>query len=172
MNILLEGPDGSGKSTLAKSLSSILRMQIVQGKGPVNPSAAKERFSEHLGLNNVIFDRHVCVSEMIYGPLFQRQEYDYNACYAPLYRIPNMIIIYCRAPASSLIEHTRSSPTDTDEYLEQLNTHFAQVVQRYDEWALKHAHLVYRRDGFNPALVAMINEWSGRQLPSTWRTNV
>lgn len=167
MNIVLEGPDGSGKSTLASHMSAILGMPIVRGRGPVKPGTEEMRFNEHRHADNVIFDRHVCVSEMIYGPLFQRQAYDaqfYNRVYDG-----NHIFIYCRAPAAALADHVASSATDTPEYLEQLNTHFAQVVQAYDAWALTRAHLVYRRDGYNPALVALLNEWSGRHLPSMWK---
>lgn len=167
MNIILEGPDGSGKSTLAAHMSSILGMPIVQGRGPVKPGTEIERFFEHRDIDNVIFDRHVCVSEMIYGPLFQRQEYD-PALRDHIYN-GNHIIVYCRAPAGALVDHVATSAIDTPEYLAQLDTHFAKVVQRYDAWALQHAHLFYRRDGFNPALVNLLNEWSGRHLPPMWK---
>lgn len=167
MNIVLEGPDGSGKSTLAAAMSEILGMPIVTGRGPVKPGTEYERFFEHMNTDNVIFDRHVCVSEMIYGPIFQRKKYA-DHFYRTMYKV-NQIIIYCRAPATALVDHVASSPTDTSEYLSQLDTHFAQVVQAYDAWALKHAHIVYRRDGYNPALVSLINEWSGRNLPAIWK---
>lgn len=168
MNIVLEGPDGSGKSTLASYLSAELGMPIVQGRGPVKPGTEQSRFNEHRGINGVIFDRHVCVSEMIYGPLFQRQTYAAHF-YQQIYDA-NHIIVYCRAPSASLIDHVASSPTDTPEYLDQLNTYFAQVVQRYDEWAMRHAHLIYRRDGRNPAMAALINDLTGHLHEyMTWR---
>lgn len=159
MNIILEGPDGSGKSTLATHLSSVLGMPIFQGRGPVKPGTEQFRFDECRGMDGVIFDRHVCVSEMIYGPIFQRQAYAAHF-YKYIYD-GNHLIVYCRAPATALVDHVASSATDTPEYLAQLNTHFAQVVQRYDAWALENAHITYRRDSRNPAMAALINDLRG-----------
>lgn len=125
----------------------------------MKPGTEETRFNDFRGADGVIFDRHVCVSEMIYGPLFQRQAYPEHY-YSRIYD-GNHLFIYCRAPASALVDHVASSATDTPEYLAQLKTHFAKVVQAYDAWAMLHAHIVYRRDSRNPALAALVNDLTG-----------
>lgn len=158
MRIILEGPDASGKSTLAEHLSRASGLPIIRGTGPVKPGTASSRFTEHDHVVNAIFDRHVRVSEYIYGPIFQRQVYDRDIWHVPFFRDARNLFIYCRN--DSLLSHVATSSIDTPEYLEALQTHFARVVATYDAWAMDFAHIVYRKgDLITPA---MINSWIRR----------
>ena len=74
--IVLEGPDGSGKSTLAQQLSKDLEIPIaprVVSSGAIAMVDLVKWVEDNLrtGYQQVIFDRHRLISEMIYGPLLK-----------------------------------------------------------------------------------------------------
>src|SRR6516165_5566479 len=74
MMIVVEGPDAAGKSTLARYLAEALELPMIISEGPPkHPSEMGERLKRYSQLPaNIIFDRHPCVSEMIYAPALGR----------------------------------------------------------------------------------------------------
>lgn len=150
MNIVLEGPDNGGKSTLAKYLATQTGRTIIRGKGPCAGQSLFDRFTEFDDLDNVIFDRHACVSEPIYGPICRAADDNYPMLTRGFYASAPFFI-YCRA--DSLVGHVEDHASDTAEHLAALETHYAQVVKAYDRWAIEHAHVIYRKGITSKALI-------------------
>jgi len=97
--IIIEGMDNSGKTTLAKALSSHFNYPLVHSCGycPNMLSWAKTSLSRGYR----IYDRHPCISELVYGPVLRAN----NKFDSPegikiseqfIKRRP--LIIYCKPP--------------------------------------------------------------------------
>lgn len=70
--IVLEGPDGGGKSTLLERLKPVFReYEFLHSGGPVRSSTDLDARMAQSHPRQVR-DRHYCISEPIYGPLFGR----------------------------------------------------------------------------------------------------
>ena len=147
MQIILEGPDNAGKSTLADVLAHHLGLAIIPGEGPGRSTQEiNDRIRRYAGLEG-IFDRHPCVSQLIYnrfrigGPEVEQDLIDrfYNS---------RPIIIFCRGrytlEGHVVKDHDKrvdASGTSHDQTV--VNNHAA-VCRAYEEWGLTHADLVYR----------------------------
>lgn len=72
MRIVLEGPDLSGKSTVGQKLSDITGLAVFHhGKRPKTIEELKRRVASiH---DNVIYDRHPAISELIYSKALNRK---------------------------------------------------------------------------------------------------
>ncbi len=151
MQIIVEGPDGSGKSTLVKTLASHTGWKVIVGEGPEKEpgemvTRIKRLLKEAIYRENysgapVIYDRHSCVSHPIYSqftPVTNIPEIFTDQ----LYDLKNLII-YCRAPGVELTNHVVKEH-DTPEHLEAIEKSHREILQAYDSWALKRAHLIYR----------------------------
>jgi predicted HAD superfamily Cof-like phosphohydrolase len=142
MNIVIEGPDNSGKSTLARSISSELGWPVKSSEGPEKyPGEINERLIRYLEMDRVIFDRHPCVSQMIYH-LFNKTNPVPSSTIKDFYA-SSPVIIYC--PGMDLDDHTLKDDYDTDEHLEMIERNHSMICRFYDIWALKHAHIIYRK---------------------------
>lgn len=143
MNIVLEGPDNGGKSTLADAIAKVTGRIIVRGKGPCTPQNVGHRFMEFDGVDNIIFDRHACVSEPIYGPICRGvNKIDYDALTRRFYAT-KPLFVYCRG--ISLVGHVEDHAADTPDHLQRISTHYYELCSAYDKWAMRHAHIVYRK---------------------------
>lgn len=142
MNIVVEGADGSGKSTLVDYLAQSLKWPVIHSDGPTKTSdELNARAQRFLAQDSVIFDRHCIVSERVYGTMRG------NVMTEPLHELAfhgqKNLIVYCRF-AGPLDEHTAKAH-DTPEHLDMIQRNHQRIRQAYDEWALKHAHIVYRK---------------------------
>lgn len=163
MKIIVEGADNAGKSTLIRHLSGSLGIPVVPGEGPgKSDDEINDRVQRYAVIDNAIFDRHPCVSQVIYnqfrvgGPVIGADLID------QFYQ-QDILFIYCRA--QDTLEGTvwrdvdaRVDATGTRHEDTVRNNH-SQIIQAYDEWASRHAHVVYRiGDGFSKitAIVAAI----------------
>jgi predicted HAD superfamily Cof-like phosphohydrolase/adenylate kinase family enzyme len=172
MNIILEGHDNSGKSTLALFLAKRLRMTIHSSEGPERyPGEMIERLTRYDALDNVIFDRHPCISEPIYS--ISRG----NKCVLPtevimdFYSKRKNLFIYCDPLNRGLGGHLRKDPAsgkdyDTDDHVNAIVSNYESILHKYRTWAIENAQMVYRvgddpydvllfclghmRDGFDP----------------------
>ncbi|TXH19129.1 MAG: hypothetical protein E6R03_01065 [Hyphomicrobiaceae bacterium] len=145
MKIIIEGPDNSGKSTLAKKLSDLLRLPLYVGKGPVkSPLDFYARWMEFVSQEDGVYDRHFCISELIYQQFFDRggKMHD-DALVQSFYRDHNPIIIYARPLNASLDGHTATSPADTPEYLAALSHQHSHICAAYDLWAATCSPILY-----------------------------
>jgi thymidylate kinase len=143
MNIVLEGIDNSGKSTLANLLSARLERVVVHSGGPEKYEGEfRSRVLSFLECKAVIFDRHPCVSERIYGPIRERTLLTPDL--EGLFYSTNPLIVYCR-PFNRLQGHIVKE-RDTVQHLEQVKQNYDEILNRYEQWALARAHIIHRGD--------------------------
>jgi len=143
--LIIEGPDASGKSTLARWLAP-LGLTIQESEGP--PQSEQEIVSRIQRYDRLprttLFVRHPCVSNPIYD--IGRS----NPVKIPQHVIEEFyatdhFFIYCH-PYSTvhLNENHVVKDTDTPEHELLVASHYYQHCQAYIDWALRHAHVIYR----------------------------
>lgn len=139
MNIVVEGADASGKSTLCNHLSGFFSRRVVRSAGP--PKNIEARVREQLDLDDVIFDRHACVSQTIYGML--RNDPPIDPAFIRQFYEQKPIIIFCQPPKHSLNGHVAKSH-DTPEHLSAIRENAQRIQDAYIRWAVEKAHLFFR----------------------------
>lgn len=143
MQIIIEGPDNSGKSTLASELSARTGLPVYRSEGkPKHKGEINERIrTKYAALgDNIILDRHPCISEPIYGTF--RTTYDpVDPKLIQEFYASRPFIIYCRG--RDLTGHIVKDH-DTPEHVEMVETHHFNICSIYDQWALQHANMVFR----------------------------
>jgi len=146
MNIVLEGPDGGGKSTLAQRLAESFddfRIQPSEGRDKY-PGEQNERVERYLMMQNVLFDRHPAISQDIYCMIRGGHETCDPQLVARFYTT-DPVIVYCRVTdAATALGHHVIKDHDTPEHLRQVEENYDTLIRHYDEWALEHAHIIYR----------------------------
>lgn len=142
MNIVVEGPDGSGKTYLAKILAETFHMKYEKSKGPEHyPGEMVERVKAYLWLDNVVFDRHPCISQNIYRELSNGPELPQELIEKFYQTKP--ILISCLPVCSNLENHDASSECDTPEYLKALRENLPTIFERYDRWSASNDVIYY-----------------------------
>lgn len=140
MNIIIEGPDNSGKSTLARYIASHVPRPILFSEGPEKfPGEINDRIRRYERYRNVIFDRHPCVSQPIYGKIRRNTEVEHELLLRFYDARP--LFIYCRGRG---LETHVVKDHDTPEHVEAVNRNHEWLCRQYDEWAVQHAHIWYR----------------------------
>ncbi len=142
MNIVVEGADASGKSTLARIIAETLHRPIFHSNGPSKyPGEVNERARHFLSQRDAVFDRHPCVGEPVYCILRGgKSELDLDL-EENFYTSPHLII-YCRGQRGPHVVKEGEDPA----HVRNVATNHNLILQRYDEWALSHAHLMCRCD--------------------------
>lgn len=156
MNIVIEGPDGSGKTTLA---NVILQHVPLTYKGTEGPEKFHreiiERTYRYLRLDGMIFDRHPCVSQPIYGRFRPNSTEIPVDLIGVFYRQRNLII-YCHGSAG--VHETKEY--DTPEHVDMIGRHDQTIRDSYDKWAAKHAMLTYSvKHGDLDAIITACKEY-------------
>lgn len=144
MNIIIEGHDNAGKSTLAGEVARALGRKVISSEGPEKyPGELIERVRRYSIEQEVVFDRHPCVSDLIYSegrgrpsPL-TRELADLH-----LYS-KKVLIIYCDPRDRGLSRHI-AKDHDTQEHLAMVSEKYQIILNAYREWAIDKAHVVYR----------------------------
>jgi energy-coupling factor transporter ATP-binding protein EcfA2 len=134
MNIVLEGPDGSGKSTLARMIAQHVPLVYTPGEGPPKyPGEMIERVERYLRLDNCLFDRHPCVSDLIYGQFRTNREgipqYLVDAFYETK---PFFIYCFGRAGPHEVKDY------DSSGHIKMVHRHDQAIRDAYGEWAQRH----------------------------------
>jgi hypothetical protein len=144
--VVLEGPDGGGKTTLAELLCKTLGYEHVRSEGPEKqPGEIDERieryFYEYGVRQNVLFDRHPCVSQLAYS-LIHAQTAPNDRLIRRFYA-DRPLIIYCR-PDPEKVTHTSTGAWDTPDYMKKVDESYSLLLEWYDAWAVGKAHYIYR----------------------------
>ena len=154
MIVVVEGPDNSGKSTLVSHLASKLGVHYVPGEGPaISEQEINKRVERYHGMDNVVFDRHPCVSQAIYNN-FRKDGFKVDFDLTIEFYRRNPLIIYCRGQDTlqghRVKEHDRRTDAEGVSHENLVKRHHTEICMLYDNWALNHAHVMYRiGDGFD-----------------------
>lgn len=145
MKVILEGPDNAGKSTLAKAIGDKFNWPIIGSEGREKyPGEINERIKRYMDLhqNNVIYDRHPCVSQEIYRVLHGKSAVETDLIKQFYESEP--LFIYCRPAVGRGMKGHIARDDDSPEYLQMLEKKYGDLLRLYDAWALNHAQVVYR----------------------------
>jgi len=136
MNIVLEGPDGSGKSTLARViLQHVPALAYTPGEGPPKyPGEMPERVERYLRLNNCLFDRHPCVSQLIYDR-FRTNGEGVPQHLVDRFYASKPFFIYCYGRGPHIADNSHA---DTLEHLAMIEEHDNSIRDAYHEWGSTH----------------------------------
>lgn len=157
MNIIIEGCDGAGKSTLAHQLSVSLCFKLQQGEGPgKSDEELNSRIERYADMENTIFDRHPCVSQIIYnkfreGALITLANYQHF-----MKQLDRSLVIYC---TDADFDAQTFKVHDTPEHIELMRSNFKNLMKQYDLWAVRHAHIIYHKRMRYEAVLAMVQSY-------------
>ena len=148
LDVVFEGPDNTGKSTLIQKFLDDYRYtrRVIKSEGPEKYHGEIDERIERYYLEDidVIYDRHPAVSETIYAPVV-RQNPGPTAYSRNMFYLTEPLIIYCRAlPGRGMQGHRDNPGVDTEHHIQGVTQHYDEICDRYDDWALRHAHFVYR----------------------------
>jgi hypothetical protein len=146
MNIIIEGTDASGKSTLARAIQEVTRIPIQTSEGPPHsPTEMNDRIKRYLArLDPFIYDRHPCVSEAIYMRTRMEASTPLDPGLIDQFYQSRSLFIYCDPLDRGLEGHQTRPEVDTPDHLERLQKHYQMILGLYREWAISHAHILYR----------------------------
>ena len=145
MLVVFEGCDAAGKSTLIAAVNKALghRFVVQPSEGPPKfPGEMAQRVERYAAMGDVIFDRHPCVSQPIYGMLrgardpIPQEMIDRFYARRPLF-------IYCRPRTNRLENHEFHEGVDSEAHLKEVERNYANLLAHYELWARKHAHITY-----------------------------
>lgn len=145
MRVIVEGPDNAGKSTLCSALAARTGRNIVASGGrEVSPEEIINRCRFLLAKpDSVIHDRHPIISQPIYGANVLPNTPIPDELIEQLYA-QEPLFIYCRASVERGMGDHVATERDTAEYVDTVTARYEDLVWAYDEWALDHAHIIYR----------------------------
>lgn len=149
MNIVVEGPDNAGKSTLIRVLHKHLGWGVVASRGPCKSQLDfVERYQQFRRSRRMIYDRHSCVSEAIYGPLCDRGYECLNPLVLRAFYADPPIFIYCRGRGFE--GHKPRLGIDTPEHLAAVKARYHEIEYWYEKWARCHADIWYDSRDYEP----------------------
>lgn len=152
MNIIIEGCDGAGKSTLARKLATGLDMVYQPSEGPGKSNEElNSRIQRYAEFQNTIFDRHPCVSQVIYNKFREGAMIELANYLHFQKQLERTLVIYC---TDADFEAQTFKAHDTPEHIQLMRDNFAALHKQYDLWAVRHAHIIYHK--FMP--VSLIEE--------------
>lgn len=144
MNIVIEGIDASGKSSLAQVLAAGLGMEIIESEGPEKePGELNARVNRYFQHHQAIFVRHPCVSDPIYSKGRGRASAIADHLIDRFYTQRNLFV-YCDPLKRGLKGHIIKKAVDTDAHTKMLADNYGMLLTAYRDWALYHAHILYR----------------------------
>ena len=150
--LIIEGIDATGKSTLALRLSKALGCHIQESEGPAQSSdEIHHRISRYFEMIDTIFVRHPCVSQ----PIYSFTPFDIRPDVLADFYNQKHTFIYCHPikPAQHVVKDH-----DTPELIKYLDEHYYDLLGRYECWALKHAHIIYRIGDDVGRILKMVKE--------------
>lgn len=162
MNTVIEGLDNAGKSTLAQYIAKLTGRQVFASEGPEKwdgeLNQRVERYSDfHNTYGPVIFDRHPCVSDIIYSTARGRPSVLTPDNIDAFYKT-QPFFIYCDTGQRGLGSHILKEH-DTPEHMEIVSSHYASLLHHYRVWAAERAHIIYRVGDDRDRIVAACNDF-------------
>jgi hypothetical protein len=141
-NIVIEGADSSGKSTLARYLSSKLARPLVPSEGPEKfPGEMAQRVRRYFGYNDVIFDRHPCISQGIYMKFIEGAPAIESDMLLQFYHT-EPLFVWCKDQG---IPTNQTRPEiDTPELVHAITDNHQEIASMYEQWAIDNTHICYR----------------------------
>lgn len=133
MIIICEGPDNGGKTTLAQYIAKKMRAVYIKVERPKRAAVDLMAYQKilHVAANYsglVVSDRHVAISEPIYGPICRGghdlDEREIHECFD---RID--AVIYCRPPLPTIMKTIDDRPQ-----MEGVIENTTRIVQAYDDF--------------------------------------
>ena len=143
--IVIEGMDNSGKSTLAEHFARRMGMSIQESEGP--PKSQNEiayRLHRYSKLKDTIFVRHPCVSNLIYDKMRPPEESGLiDPTWIDWFYNEKPLLIYCDPLERGLEGHLEKGH-DSAVHLVGIKKYYPALLGWYREWAIAHAHIIYR----------------------------
>lgn len=144
MIVIVEGPDNGGKTTLAQEVAKKMKAVYVKVERPrraVDLVAYQSILEVAKGYSGIVVsDRHVAISEPIYGNIIrgghELRQADIDLCLGQL-----DAVIYCRPPLPVIMK-TLSDRAQMDGVIDNAT----RIVQAYDEFF--ETQMTERRWGF------------------------
>lgn len=145
MAIIIEGIDASGKSTLARIIARRLRLNLVESEGPPKYEGEMDhRVERYIAYgNSVLFVRHPCISQPIYGAMRDTHGDPINEDLLTEFYDQRHFFIYCDPLDRGMTGH-KEKGHDSPRHMKAVNQNYNTLLQLYREWAIKHAHVFYR----------------------------
>lgn len=146
MNIVIEGHDNSGKSTLAAKIGQRIGREVIIAQGPQQyHGELEERVASYAEHENVVFDRHPCISDPIYSMARGKPTPLSVETIRAFYQTPTLII-YCDPGTRGLGIHVAKTDRvyDTPAHMAMVESHYSSILAHYRQWAIERAHVTYR----------------------------
>jgi len=132
--IILEGPDLGGKSTVGKMLSDMLGLKLHHFGGP--PKSSVELITRiSLAPRKVIYDRHPCISEIIYGQLPGRTPLISQGYAISYLKTLDPIIFYCNPGWEYLktkLHFLKNKPHKSQNHVIAVHQNYKFIYDRYE----------------------------------------
>ena len=136
--IIMEGPDLSGKTTLANRISALMGIEVYHSGGPANKKRLRRRL-EYINYfyknKKIILDRHICISEQIYGTILRKRTK------IPIYILNNILyennplIFYCDKSLKYLRNNFNfliEKPHKSKEHIKEVIKNYEAIYQKYE----------------------------------------
>ena len=162
--IVIEGMDNSGKSTLALRMADYMDLLVQESEGPPqSPEEINERVERYAVMQDRLFVRHPCVSNIIYDTFrpIQRQGWINPGNIMNFYDA-RPVLIYCDGGVRGLQGHIEKTHDDGD-HIEMITKNYNDLLQQYRLWAGEHAHFVYRIGDDMDTLVSTVFYYINRK---------
>lgn len=157
MMIVIEGIDNAGKSTLAAQLSQRLGIRVITSPGPQKGSELIRRVERCLEKPHAIFDRHPCVSDVIYSTLRGKRSDIPLSLIEQFYR-SRPLFIYCAPNPNGLKGHITKGH-DTKEHLDAVERHYSLLTKQYHDWACAYSNAWWRFGDSIEPIVRMCDDF-------------
>jgi len=146
--VIVEGPDNAGKTTLINHMASTLGLNYVPGEGPAKSSEEiNERVKRYAKIDNAIFDRHPCISQAIYNKFRINAPVVMPHLVREFYAREKLIIFCVGKPnieGHVVKPHDERVDAAGTRHADLVNENHLWICEEYEEWALKHANVIYR----------------------------
>lgn len=142
MNIIFEGADNSGKSTLAAFIAQRLGRPLIHSGGPPKyPGEMRDRIRNFASLDGVVFDRHPCVSQRMYGRIRKEDSEGIDEDMLIEFYDSRPLFVYCHH--RGLSSH-QVKDHETLAHVAAVEAHHLRIAEAYDQWAHNRAQVHYR----------------------------
>src|SRR5688572_15469302 len=142
--IVIEGMDNSGKSTLARAIAAAMNYEVQPSEGPPRHFGdLNTRIARYNSMKRVVFDRHPAVSNPIYDKTRAIRIDTVSPQLIDLFYNMRPLIVYCDPGSRGLDDHVVKKH-DNVTHLNMIKIEYITLLDEYRQWAIDHAHFLYR----------------------------